>query len=220
MSRGLPAALQTAFAGKRLAPVIFVDMQFTSGIVRLWSGMGPIVWGGNTWLGVTTPNGLALAGVSKITERSDVQAQAAAFSLSGIPVAAVQQVLNETRQSNPANIYFGAGDMDTGALLATPYKSWGGFTDVPVFAADGQTCTVTISVETRLVDLQRAPEWTYTHQDQQIFSPGDDGFKFVAGLQNLTVNWGKANPIVGGSSAPSAGGSSAGGNSRGRPQQI
>jgi hypothetical protein len=212
VARNLPAGLQTAFTAKRLAPVLFVDIQFTSGIVRLWSGVGSIVWGGFTWLGITTPQGQTLGGISAISERSDVQAQAAAFSLSGIPVTAVQQVLNECRQSFPANIYIAAVDLYSGALLATPYKSWGGYTDVPTIAADGQTCTVTISVETRLVDLQRAPEWTYTHSDQQIFSPGDDGFKFVAGLQNTTVNWGKANPIAGG---PTVGGNNAAGVGRG-----
>jgi hypothetical protein len=79
---------------------------------------------------------------------------------------------------------------------------------------DGQAVTVTITVETRLVDLQRAPEWTYTHADQQIFSPGDDGFKFVAGLQNFTVTWGKANPVAGGNVG--AGGYAPGGNPQGR----
>jgi hypothetical protein len=214
VSRNLPAALQTAFPAKRLAPVLFVDMQFVSGIVRLWSGIGSIVWGGNTWVGIKTPSGEVLAGISRISERGDVQAQAAAFSLSGIPVSLVTKVLSECRQSYPANIYLGAVDLDSGAMLADPYRSWGGYTDVPTIAADGQTCTVTITVETRLVDLQRAPEWTYTHADQQIFSPGDDGFKFVAGLQNLTLNWGKANPVVSGSGG--GGDGSGGGDGGGR----
>jgi hypothetical protein len=213
VARGLTAALQTAFAAKRLAPVLFVEMQFTSGFVRLWSGQGSVVWGGNTWLGIKTPQGQVLAAISRISERSDVQAQAAAFSLSGIPVTAVQQVLSECRPGLPANIYLGACDLDTGAMLSDPYKSWGGYTDVPTIATDGQTCTVTISVETRLVDLQRAPEWTYTHADQQIFSPGDDGYKFVAGLQNLTVTWGKANPV---GSPGASGGYGGGAGGRGR----
>lgn len=212
MARGLDPALQTAFSSKRLAPVLFVEMQVTSGFVRLWGGMGSIVWGGNTWLGVTTPQGQVLGGVSRLSERSDVQAQGAAFSLSGIPITALQQVLTECRQNLPANIYIGAVDLNTGVLLANPYKSWGGYTDVPTIAADGQTCTITISVETRMVDLQRAPEWTYTHADQQVFSPGDDGFKFVAGLQNFQVLWGKSNPISpGGAIGSNGGGGSNGG---------
>jgi hypothetical protein len=77
--------------------------------------MGPIVWGGNTWLGVTTPKGLTLAGVSKI---SRAQRRAGAgrgvFTFRDSCYRRAAGAGNETRQSNAANIYFGAGDIDSG----------------------------------------------------------------------------------------------------------
>ena len=116
MSRTLSAGLQIAFRARRLAPVIFVEAQFTSGWVRVWSGRGSISWNGQTWLGIQTPNGEMLGAISRLSERSDVQAMVGGFSLSGIPTTAVQQVINECRSAFPANIYLGAVDLDAGSL--------------------------------------------------------------------------------------------------------
>lgn len=195
MSRGLTTAIGAEFAKQKLAPLLFVEIEFVSGWVRLWSGSGSIVWNSKTWYGVVLPNGTVIGGISQLQEVTDGSAQAAALSLSGIPSTAVQQVLNECRQSNQANIFLGAADQTTGAVLADPYTAWSGYTDVPTISDTGDTCTVTISVESRLVDLQRSREWRYTHEDQQLFSPGDLGFEFVGALQNLSVNWGKGWPV-------------------------
>ncbi|ABF42159.1 hypothetical protein Acid345_3158 [Candidatus Koribacter versatilis Ellin345] len=195
MSRGLTPTIEAEFAKKNLVPLLFVEVQFVSGWVRLWSGIGAIVWNGQTWLGVALPNGTVLGSISQLQETTDGSAQAAALSLSGIPSTAVQQVLNECRPNNIANIFLGAADQVTGAVLADPYCAWSGYTDVPTISDSGDTCTVTISVESRLVDLQRAREWRYTNEDQQLFVPGDIGFEYVGALQSLSITWGKGAPV-------------------------
>ena len=199
MARNLNSSLLAQFQAKTLLPVILVEAQFLSGWLRLWSGSGSLAWNGYTWTGVMLPNGEMLGQISQLTEVTDVNAQSIALALSGIPVAVVQQALNECRPSYPCNIYIAALDPVTLTLL-TPFRAWGGLLDVPTISESGDTCTIAISVETRMVDLQRAREWHYTHEDQQVFSPGDLGFEFVGALQNFTVNWGKGSPV-----APAAG---------------
>lgn len=195
MARGLTTAVATEFAKLKLQPLLFVEVEFVSGWVRMWSGSGSLDWNGNTWYGVVMPNGQVLGTISQLQEVSDGSAQAAALSLGGIPSTAVQQVLSECRQNNMANIFLGAADQATGAVLADPYCAWSGYTDVPTISDSGDACTVTISVESRMVDLQRSREWRYTHEDQQLFSPGDLGFEYVGALQSLSVNWGKGWPV-------------------------
>ena len=68
--------------------------------------------------------------------------------------------------------------------------------DVPTITDGTDTIAVAISVETRMVDLQRARAWRFTNQDQQLFSPGDLGFQFVGALQNFTVYWGTGAPVA------------------------
>jgi hypothetical protein len=196
MPRDLTDDLAAIYEGKSLQPVLFVEIQFVSGWVRMWSGIGSISWNGKTWLGIGLPNGEILGGLTLLTETSDVQAQGIALSLSGIPSSAVQQVLNETRQAFTANMYLGAIDPSTMAIIADPYLAWSGTTDVATINVTGETCTVTITVENYLLDLQRLRRWLYTHEDQQILSPGDTGFRFVPQLQNTTIWWGTVTPSI------------------------
>lgn len=199
MARNLNSSLLAQFQAKSLLPVIFMEAQFVSGWLRLWTGIGQTTWNGQTWTGVAMPNGDMLGKISPLGETTGLEAQSIALSLSGIPTTAVQQAINECRPNYPCNLYVGAIDPASGAIIS-PFRSWGGLLDVPTIAESGDTCTIAISVETRLVDLKRAREWHYTHQDQQILSPGDLGFEFVGALQNFTVNWGKGAPV-----APTAG---------------
>jgi hypothetical protein len=196
MARDLTTEIAAQFSSQHLAPVFLVDLQFASGWIYLWSGVGAVVWNGNTYLGVALPDGQVLGGISSLVESTDVQAQAAVLSLRGIPASAVQQVLAECRQSYLARIYVGALDLNTGAILPDPFRAWGGTTDVPTITDDGATCTVALTVESRLVDLQRTREWRYTHEDQQLFSPGDLGFIYVAALQDISITWGKGSPVA------------------------
>jgi hypothetical protein len=53
-----------------------------------------------------------------------------------------------------------------------------------------ERCEIQITYESRLIDLNRAREWRYTHESQQQISPGDLGFEYVAGLQEREIRWG------------------------------
>ena len=59
-----------------------------------------------------------------------------------------------------------------------------------------ETCTVTLTVENRLVDLERPRVLRFTDQSQQSRLSGlgvttDKGLQFVDSLQNKVVAWGK-----------------------------
>jgi len=74
--------------------------------------------------------------------------------------------------------------------------------DQPSIEDDGKTCSISISCENVLVDLNRPCYRRYTNDDQQIdiqatltrlglsSSTVDTGFRWVAGLQEQITFWG------------------------------
>ena len=56
---------------------------------------------------------------------------------------------------------------------------------------DADTCTITISYESRLIDLTVARTWRYTHESQQVLFPGDLGFEYVTAIQDREITWGR-----------------------------
>ena len=56
----------------------------------------------------------------------------------------------------------------------------------------GETATISISVESRLVDWERPRVHRYTNADQQIAYPGDKGLEFVAQMVEKELVWGRS----------------------------
>lgn len=194
MSRNLTAGTKAAFTATVVRPAVFVEAHFASGVVRLWSGVGPITWNGLTWLGVGS-----LGTISAMPETSDVQAQGISLTLSAIPSDMLAHVLNEIRQGMPCRVWLGALD-EAGNVITDPYASMAGRIDSGVINEGGQTSSATITVETQLMDLRRTRERRYTDADQQYDFPGDLGFIYVAAVQNWNGVWGKGTGVPGSTS--------------------
>jgi len=194
MSRDLTSAVQAELLKMKVKPVIFVEAVFTSGTLRVWSGIGTVSWNGQTWTGVGN-----LGGISPISEGTEPHADGIELSLSGIPSDLVTKALGECRPNAPVKLWFGFLD-EAEAVIADPYQSFGGRMDVPSVEEGGDTSTIKLRVENRLVDFNRARERRFTHEDQQIDYPGDLGFEYVAGHQEWNGVWGKP-----GSTATSSG---------------
>ena len=150
----------------------------------MWSGVGDIVWDTKTWVGVGS-----LVGISEVQENRSTEAQGIAISLSGVPQENVSLAISEARQGAPVRIWLGLFD-DSGALVADPFDMFTGRLDVPEIVNNVSTCTITISYENKLIDLQRSREFRYTDESHQIDYPGDLGFEFVTAIQNDPVEWG------------------------------
>lgn len=88
----------------------------------------------------------------------------------------------------------GVGTTPEGALsiVADPYLAFSGRLDVPEITDGQDTCTVAITYESILVDLLRPRQWRYTHESQQVLSPGDKGLEYVTKIQEQPITWGVA----------------------------
>jgi hypothetical protein len=185
MSRNITTAVSNQISAKEVQPFLLFRGDFVDGVVRTWSGLGDLIWDGQTWLG--TGN---LLQISAIEENAETVAAGAVISLSGVPVELISLALNSIRQGANGKIYLGF--LSNNAVVADPLLVFEGKLDVAYIEEDGETATVSISYESRLIDLQKPRESRYTDKDQQQVYPGDRGFEFVPSLQEKTLNWGRA----------------------------
>ena len=185
MSRALSSEFAAALSARDLRPAIFFEGIFASGPLRLWSGLGEIGWAGQSWSGAG-----ALLGLGAIEETSEVVAGGTSVSLSGIPLDLVQLAIEEARQGLPGRVWLGLLT-EEGQIIADPVLAFAGRLDVPEITDDAESCRITISYESRLIDLNTARSWRYTHESQQALHPGDRGFEYVTAIQDREITWGR-----------------------------
>lgn len=184
MSRDLSSGALAEVTADSCAPVLFYEGEFSGGTVRLWTGVGSVSWNAQTWTGAGS-----LLAVSGITETVDLRAVGITVSLSGMPSSLISIALAQANQGLPGRVYLGFLT-DAGAIVADPYLSFSGRLDVPEISDDGETCTISISYESRLIDLERPRARRYTAADQKARHPTDLGFDNVPGLQDAVIIWG------------------------------
>ena len=185
MPRSMSSAMKTAIAADLLPPALFVTATFATGPIYVWSGNFPIVWNSLTWVGIGS-----LGGVSVIEESSTVEAKGITLTLSGFDAGLLANVLAEVQLGAPVTVYLGFFDPTAPTLIATPIPAWAGRMDQPTIDVDGKKGNISINCENRLMDMNTPVDRRYTIQDAQIFAPGDEGFNFVSGIQEITVYWG------------------------------
>jgi len=185
MSRPIDPDLLNHMMGDQISPVLFGRIGTAAGDVRLWTGTGTLTWGGYEWLG-----GGEFVGISEIEETADVQANGLVFTMSGIPTDLLATGISQMRQGLPGELFLGAL-ADNGALIGEPYPVFTGLTDVPVVDDTGESVTISVTVESDLVDIERSKVRRMTDEDQKSVYPDDRGFEFVNSLQEAEITWGQ-----------------------------
>jgi hypothetical protein len=185
MPRAMTADYLAAIQSAALRPALFVEANFTSGPIYVWSGVGPIIWGGKTWTGLGS-----LGNVSMIEEGAIVEAKGITLTLSGIDPTMLTGILDEFQVGLPAIVSLGLFDA-AGALIADPVGCFVGQMDQPTLDVTGTSATISINCESRLIEMNVAVDRRYTNEDQQRDYPGDRGFEFVNSIQEAQIYWGR-----------------------------
>jgi hypothetical protein len=184
MARDLDSSLLAQFEAERLAPVTFVVFNFDSGVLRLWSGLGNFVWGGNTYTGAGD-----LLTASEIEETNEIKAAGLQMTLSGVSTSVIGYAMSENYQQRTCEVYFGAINLDTMTLIGTPAKVFGGFMNIMTVSKSGDTATVKLAIENELVALKKPNKRNYTSADQAREFPADKGLDFIPSIQDLSIEW-------------------------------
>lgn len=194
MSRTVPSALLTALSQPEVQPYYAVEFLFddTDGTrwdqagyagnraVRFWTGYGDRTIGSSSYTG--TGN---LLNISGLEEANDLSAKSATISMSGIPSSLVALALSEPYQRRACKIYFGTVD------TSTPIEAFNGLMNTMRIEDSGESSIITLSVDSKLVRLEKASGWRYTEANHQLRHTGDTFFNYVADLQDREIVWGR-----------------------------
>lgn len=183
--RNLDPALASALSNGLIMPAVLAMLTFASSTQFVWSGVGPLTWNGNTFIG-----GGGYVGMAPIVEGVDVEAQGTSVSLSGIPSTLLTECLTDIQLGLPAKIWFAL--FSNGSIIGTPYLHFSGTVDKPSVSIDVETSTITLALENKLTNLQRANQRRYTAADQHITFPDDTAFNWVEILNDIAIKWGQS----------------------------
>ena len=207
MTRELTADLLSAIEQDSLSPFVAVQLDLDTYTLRMWSGYGTKNINGSNFIGVGT-----LLGVSAVEETTELSAVGATLSLSGVPPDMLSLALNEQYQGRRAHVYLGVLTNPSSWILVNGVWVNGGVWDDTAYWADSGTVAsqvfsgyldqmtiddqpensvIAITIESKLIDLERVRVYNYSSATQKAQYPADLGFDFVDSLQEKTYNWGR-----------------------------
>jgi hypothetical protein len=183
MPRDLNPVMQAALASGSIQPFFLAALSFLSPVQYVWTGVGNLVFEGNTYIGVGS-----FGSFGGVSEGVQVEAQGTSIMLSGLDPVWLDSCLTEFTPGSPAIISFGL--MANGVIIGTPYQIFVGTMDSPAISIDQTTASITIVLENRMIDLARPSGRLYTSADQRLYFPQDTGFGWVEQLADTSNIWG------------------------------
>tara|TARA_R110001606_G_scaffold383381_1_gene545649 strand:+ start:253 stop:870 length:618 start_codon:yes stop_codon:yes gene_type:complete len=188
MSRTLSTEMLEVASAELVRPIYLVKMEFDSEDIFLWSGLGNLVYSGDTYIGTGD-----LMGISPVKESEELTANGINITISGIKQSLVAVARDEPYQGRKITLFLGAFD-ESADIISSPVILFSGFMDVMSISDSGETSTITISAENKLIAFERSSIRRFTAEDQKIEHPADKGFEFVARIQQQEIIWGRASP--------------------------
>lgn len=162
---------------------ILAQLQFDSETVYMWTGVGNLSWNGDTYIG-----GGNLIGISTVEETQELQAKGLQVSLNGISSSLISLAFNERVRGRPFRMWLACLNDDR-TIIGTPYRLFTGMMDVMSSADDGQTASISLTVENSLIIGQRNKVQRYTSVDQKKKYPADTGLDRINQLQDKEIIW-------------------------------
>jgi len=204
-TRDISAAIQGNLEDDVVYPFFALELEFDSGPLRLWTGVGTLVFEGVSYTG--TGN---LLDVSSIEETTEIAVRGATITLSGMPSEVISLALQSPYQGRVCKIYFGMFSrgslqkedgayilLEDGGKIKLELQETGltqifsGYMDEMNIDEGPESGTIELKVENKLIDLERARTRRYTSEYQKSVYPGDLGLDFVESLQDKKVVWGR-----------------------------
>ena len=163
---------------------LLVRGQFDTGDFAIWTGQGAVTWAGVTYLG-----GGNLLQVGDSAASAGDEPSGLTVGLSGIDPETIAIAEAEQFQRRPVEILLGSFDA-AGQITAADTFFYGLADDMD--SDDSPDAPrVTLSCESRALDLGRPRPFKYLPEDQQQRFPGDTFFDLVQAIQNRESTWGR-----------------------------
>lgn len=190
MSRSLGAAMQSAMESGNVPLLLFVELDFGSGFVRVTNSPYSFTWNGSTWIGLG-----AMGGIEALPEGATLEARGVALRLAGVPLDGegdselIAIALGEHYQGRDCRIWVAALD-DQYAIVGNPKLIFLGRMDNMEIEV-GQAAAITLHAESRLADLERPRIRRYNGGDQKAEYPDDLGLDYAEQMVETNLIWGR-----------------------------
>jgi hypothetical protein len=197
MSRAIPSSLLSALIGDSIQPYFAVELMFDSrtttdvygnttqiGPLRMWTGIGDRTINVQGSDQVFTGTGNLLT-IGDLEEVGDLSAKSVELTLSGIPVSIVSLALQEPYQRRVMRMYL--GEQSDSSVV----EIFSGKMDKMTIVDEAESSTINLTVESKLIELERPSGWRYTNENHQSRYDGDTFFSYVQSMQDQTLIWGK-----------------------------
>jgi hypothetical protein len=175
----MAAALSTGL----IKPFFMAELSFKLQRQWVWTGVGNLVWNAQTFVGVGSA-----AKIGTIQEGTDVHAYGTSVTLSGIDPVLIGECMTDMVPGAQATLWMGL--LANGAIIGSPYLLFNGTMDQPTVSVGVDTISITLALETRMLDLSRASNRRYTSADQRLYHPTDSAFGWVESLNDQADVWG------------------------------
>jgi len=206
MSRDLSNITIESISEDVVYPFFATELRFDDNIIRMWTGQGTLVLEDETeWIGLGQ-----LLSISSIEETSEMAVKGATITLSGIPSELLSLALSTPYQGRVAKIYFGTflrdsllqetgnyilleggGRINLESMSKGFNELFSGYMDQMNIEESGETSSIELAVENKLIDLERARVARFTSGYQKSIYPDDDGLNFIEDLQDKKIPWGR-----------------------------
>jgi hypothetical protein len=178
MSRTVPTDILTALSQPEVEPFYAVEIDLDSGPLRIWTGVGDRTIDGNTYTG-----GGNLVGISGLEEVADLSAKNITLTLSGMPPSVVALALGEPYQRRKVRVLWGVRG------VSDFVEVFSGSLNQMVIEDGPESGTISVTVDSKLVELERASNRRYTSVSHKTRYPNDTFFDFVAQIQDKGVRF-------------------------------
>jgi len=187
MTRNIAASILSKLTADAVYPFYAIDFNFDDNPVYAWTGLGTITIGGNDYIGTGT-----LLQISDVEETQDIAAKGMTLSLTGVLPEFLALALTEPYQGRICTVYLGfMTSWESPDASPDVMEMFSGYMDQMTIDEGAETATIALSVENRLIDLQRPRNRRYTKQNQDARFSGDKAFNYVESLQEKKLIWGK-----------------------------
>lgn len=181
--RTIHADTATALVQPVFRPLVLVEMAFDSAPVYAHSGVGPLVWNGHTFVGVSW-----LGKISAIREGESLEAYGVQLELSGVKGELVALSLAENYRNRPLKIWIAFLNRQS-RLVGEPVGPWRWDMSTLDGEFTGAKGTLILSGTSRMAQWERNKETRYTDADQRAKYPGDFFCEFASAADEKEIEF-------------------------------
>ena len=186
MPRNLAAAVETAVTDERTSWVYLVELDFSSGFLRVTNAPFDITHQSNTFTGIGD-----LGSISKVEETVEGRVNSVTVSLTGVKTSMVSIALGDTFRWRRGTIWKAFLD-DQNAVIDTPHIRFQGWMDSMPIVIGKEQSTINLTLTSRVANWEHAhdnPRWD--DADHQLRRPGDKFFEFMPEIaRGKEIFWG------------------------------